>query len=166
MTDTLEESDGDSKLTEKDRADITAEIAQLDAELTQCRESPLFRDMRQRRMLLTGELAAGQRLRVSDDCKAWYDFQILPREADLGGGWSLHLLKDGVEVGGGVFPVQQDEAVGAVWWKSLGYDETALWLGRAKVRTSAGAYLAYRTDQAWHHAAHRAGDWLDRRPTD
>ena len=31
--------------------------------------------------------------------------------------------------------------------------------------TSAGAYLEYLTDQAWHNAAQSAGEWLDSRPT-
>lgn len=33
-----------------------------------------------------------------------YNYEILPRPVELGGGWRLRLLEDGVEVGGGVFP--------------------------------------------------------------
>jgi hypothetical protein len=33
-----------------------------------------------------------------------YTYDITPRSAELGGGWRLQLLEDGVEVGGGVFP--------------------------------------------------------------
>jgi len=33
-----------------------------------------------------------------------YSYDITPRSAELGGGWRLRLLEDGVEVGGGVFP--------------------------------------------------------------
>lgn len=33
-----------------------------------------------------------------------YSYEILPRPFELGGGWRLRLLEDGVEVGGGVFP--------------------------------------------------------------
>ena len=33
-----------------------------------------------------------------------YSYRIEPRPADLGGGWRLQLLQDGIEVGGGVFP--------------------------------------------------------------
>lgn len=33
-----------------------------------------------------------------------YSYQIDPRPEALGGGWRLHLLEDGEEVGGGVFP--------------------------------------------------------------
>jgi hypothetical protein len=33
-----------------------------------------------------------------------YTYEILPRLVELGGGWRLRLLEDGVEVGGGVFP--------------------------------------------------------------
>lgn len=164
MTEHYDDDGNSTILTDEDRTHITAEIAQLDAELMQCRESPLFRDIRQRRTHLVDELEAGRRLSLPEDNRTWYDFQILPRQADLGGGWRLCLLKDGVEAGGGVFPVEQDETGSAAWWKSLGDDETALWLARATVPTSAGAYLAYRTDQAWHDAAQEAGDWLDSRP--
>ena len=33
-----------------------------------------------------------------------YSYEITPRPVELGGGWRLRLLEDGVEVGGGVFP--------------------------------------------------------------
>lgn len=33
-----------------------------------------------------------------------YTYEIIPRPVELGGGWRLRLLEDGVEVGGGVFP--------------------------------------------------------------
>jgi hypothetical protein len=33
-----------------------------------------------------------------------FEYEITPRPVDLGGGWRLRLLEDGVEVGGGVFP--------------------------------------------------------------
>ena len=33
-----------------------------------------------------------------------YSYEINPRPVELGGGWRLRLLEDGVEVGGGVFP--------------------------------------------------------------
>jgi len=35
-----------------------------------------------------------------------YAYQISPRPAELGGGWQLRLLENGVEVGGGVFPLR------------------------------------------------------------
>lgn len=33
-----------------------------------------------------------------------FSYEIKPRTDDLGGGWRLHLLENGVEMGGGVFP--------------------------------------------------------------
>lgn len=33
-----------------------------------------------------------------------FSYEITPRLIELGGGWRLRLLEDGVEVGGGVFP--------------------------------------------------------------
>ncbi len=35
-------------------------------------------------------------------------YEISPRTPELGGGWLLQLFKDGVEVGGGVFPPAED----------------------------------------------------------
>lgn len=38
-----------------------------------------------------------------------FTFKIVPRPEALGGGWRLHLLEDGEEVGGGVFPASTQE---------------------------------------------------------
>jgi hypothetical protein len=79
-----------------------------------------YRDIQHRRAHLDGELEAGRRLPLPEDDISWYDHMIVPREADLGGGWRLYLLKDGVEAGGGVFPVEQDEAAapsGGTSWR-------------------------------------------------
>ena len=35
-----------------------------------------------------------------------FSYEITPRPVELGGGWRLRLLEDGVEVGGGVFPME------------------------------------------------------------
>lgn len=37
-----------------------------------------------------------------------YSYEILPRPIELGGGWRLRFLEDGEEVGGGVFPPEDD----------------------------------------------------------
>lgn len=159
------DDDGDSiLLTDDDRAHIEEEIAQLDSELAQCRDNALFREKRHRRAHLAGELVVGHRLDLHAGDSTWYDHAIEPRKAELGGGWRLYLFHDGVEVGGGVFPVQLDEVAGVAWWDALGVEDRVLWLGRAMLDTAAGAYLAYLTDQAWHDAAQEAGEWLDSRP--
>lgn len=49
-----------------------------------------------------------------------YSYEINPRPDNLGGGWRLRLLEDGVEVGGGVFPPVEGiedakEALQAAW---------------------------------------------------
>lgn len=38
-----------------------------------------------------------------------YSYEILPRPVELGSGWRLRLLEDGVEVGGGVFPPMTED---------------------------------------------------------
>lgn len=37
-----------------------------------------------------------------------YTHTITPRPVDLGGGWRLRLIEDGEEVGGGVFPPDEN----------------------------------------------------------
>jgi hypothetical protein len=37
-----------------------------------------------------------------------YTYEITPRPVELGGGWRLRLLGDGVEMGGGVFPPEDE----------------------------------------------------------
>ena len=37
-----------------------------------------------------------------------FSYEIKLRPVELGGGWRLRLLEDGVEVGGGVFPPVQE----------------------------------------------------------
>ena len=67
MTEHDDDDGNNTILTDEDRTHIMAEIAQLDAELMQCRESPLFRDIRQRRTHLANELEAGRRLSLPED---------------------------------------------------------------------------------------------------
>lgn len=60
-----------------------------------------------------------------------YSYEITPRLVDLGGGWRLRLLEDGVEVGGGVFP-PSDHAENEADALKLAYfdveDEAHAWL--------------------------------------
>jgi hypothetical protein len=96
-----------------------------------------------------------------------YSYTITPRPAELGGGWRLRLLEDGEEVGGGVFPVEQDEAAGMVWWNGLQERERAWWLERAVERgalgTAADGYLSYLLAEAHADAEDTACEWLDSR---
>ncbi|MET3109333.1 hypothetical protein AAKU58_004185 [Oxalobacteraceae bacterium GrIS 1.18] len=48
-------------------------------------------------------------------------YEINPRPTELGGGWRLRLLEDGEEVGGGVFPIEDENPQqGVDWWSRLG----------------------------------------------
>jgi hypothetical protein len=51
--------------------------------------------------------------------KGPYDYGTNSRMAEHDGGSRLRLLQNDEEVGGGVFPVAQDEAAGIVWWNKL-----------------------------------------------
>lgn len=92
-----------------------------------------------------------------------YSYEITARPAELGGGWRLKLLEDGEEVGGGVFPVAQDEAACIAWWNALSEPERAEWLKRAALPAAADAYLLYLRDEAWRDAEDTAQEWLDTR---
>ena len=50
------------------------------------------------------KLIAAAREDVARSRALVYTYEILPRLAELGGGWRLRLLERGQEVGGGVFP--------------------------------------------------------------
>lgn len=45
-------------------------------------------------------------------------------------------------------PPTPDEAAGMDWWNSLGEDARGYWLARANCGTVAGAYAAFKRDQA------------------
>ncbi|BBQ28374.1 hypothetical protein [Aeromonas sp. WP2-W18-CRE-05] len=62
-----------------------------------------------------------------------YRYEIIPRPADLGGGWRLRLLERGEEVGGGVFPLSEyataenaEEAANCAYEDALA--EASAWL--------------------------------------
>ena len=52
-----------------------------------------------------------------------YSYQTEPRPAELGGGYRLRLFENGEEVGGGVFPLSEDEDALAA-----ALDEASAWL--------------------------------------
>jgi len=54
------------------------------------------------------QLIAAAREDVAQSRALVYTYEILPRLAELGGGWRLRLLERGQEVGGGVFPPETE----------------------------------------------------------
>ena len=99
-----------------------------------------------------------------------YSYEITPRPVELGGGWRLQLIEDGQEVGGGVFPIEQEKAEpekGMAWWNELQEKERAWWLEQAVERGAAGtaaeAYLSYLLIEAHLDAEATAQEWIDSR---
>jgi hypothetical protein len=97
-----------------------------------------------------------------------YSYEINPRPAKLGGGWRLRLIQGGEEVGGGVFPIDQERAEpqqGIDWWNELQETERASWLERAVARgasgTAAEAYTSYLLAEAHADAEATAYAWLN-----
>lgn len=93
-----------------------------------------------------------------------YSYTVSPRPAELGGGWRLRLMEGDEEVGGGVFPVEQDAAAGIAWWNALTDAERASWLKRTALPTAADAFLAHLQDEAYADAQATAEEWLNSRP--
>lgn len=155
------DDDGDSiVLTDYDRQHIQEEAAAIDAEIRTSKDLPLIRELGRRQRHLADELQAGHRLPLPEGGER-YDYEIVPREAELGGGWRLYLIEDGKEVGGGVFPAPLDAPAGGAWWDGLDKDQRVQWLARAKLPTAADAYVACLQDEAWHDAVQAAGEWVE-----
>jgi hypothetical protein len=93
-----------------------------------------------------------------------YSYEIASRPAELGGGWRLRLLQDGEEVGGGVFPTEQnDPHQGMAWWNALPESQRALWLHVAHSARPADAYHAFLLAEAYDDAVGEAYAWLNSR---
>ena len=93
-----------------------------------------------------------------------FSYEITPRPIDLGGGWRLRLLEDGVEVGGGVFPVDDETPQqGVDWWNRLQELERTHWLTVAGSAVPAHAWAAYLGQAAFDDAESEAYAWLDSR---
>lgn len=93
-----------------------------------------------------------------------YSYEIKSRPAELGGGWKLDLLQDGQEVGGGVFPVlENDPQAGMDWWNACSEQERAHWLMMAASARPADAYHAFMLAEAYADAESTAYEWLDSR---
>lgn len=88
-------------------------------------------------------------------------YEIRSRPANLGGGWSLKLIENGQEVGGSVFPVEQEDAVAGIgWWNELTEERRAHWLMMAASAIPFAARRAYLLAQAHNDALDEAGVWV------
>jgi len=97
-----------------------------------------------------------------------YSYEITLRPVDLGGGWRLRLLEGSEEMGGGVFPIDQERVTsqnGIDWWNDLQEKERAWWLEQAIERGAQGtateAYLSYLLIEAHLDAEATAQEWID-----
>jgi hypothetical protein len=93
-----------------------------------------------------------------------YSYEITPRPVELGGGWRLRLLEGNEEMGGGVFPIPEDDPQASItWWNNLSEVSRAHWLMIAASTQPADAYRAYELDEAYADAESTAYEWLDSR---
>lgn len=88
-------------------------------------------------------------------------YEIGPRPAHLGAGWNLKLIDNGQEAGGGVFPLEEeDAAAGMAWWNALTEERRSHWLMMAASAMPAAARHAYLLAQAYNDALDEAGAWI------
>ena len=93
-----------------------------------------------------------------------YEYEILPHSRAPVDGWCLRLLAQGLEVGGGIFPLApEDPQIGATWWNDLTPDMRGHWLRMADQFPAADARRAYRLSQLYDEAETTAYEWLDTR---
>ncbi len=95
-----------------------------------------------------------------------YTYEVLPRSAELGGGYRLQLFEDGVEVGGGVFPLAwaDEPQNGLAMWDDMSVEFKAHWTAVAGSMVPADAWLVYLTQEALGDAVEEAEEWLATRP--
>jgi hypothetical protein len=88
-------------------------------------------------------------------------YEIHPRPVGLGAGWSLKLIENGQEVGGGVFPIQEENAsAGIAWWNELTEEKRRHWLMMAASAMPAAARHAYLLAEAYNDALEEAEAWV------
>lgn len=163
----MEEYDDDGDcitLTAEDRAQIAEELASYDTELIHLGSNDLATivELGRRKRHLAEELKAGRRLPIAE-YTGRYDTEIIPRAAALGGGWRLFLLDNGLEVGGGVFPVTTDAQSATAWWETLNAEQRRYWQNKLVAADPQRSHLAYLLEEAWFDAVDAAGEWLETR---
>ncbi len=88
-------------------------------------------------------------------------YEIHPRPADLRAGWNLKLLENGQEVGGGVYPIEEENAsAGIAWWNGLTEEKRRHWLMMAASAMPAAARHAYLLAKAYNDALDEAEAWV------
>ncbi|WP_455285766.1 hypothetical protein [Cupriavidus necator] len=94
-----------------------------------------------------------------------YQIEIIMRHAQVGGGWRLSLIEDGVEVGAGRFPADPDAdpEAKAAWLTALDDDERADWALRAGSYEPGQMWAKFLSDQAYAAAEAEGRAWLGSR---
>lgn len=88
-------------------------------------------------------------------------FEIVPRPAVLGSGWTLTLLENGEEAGGGVFPIPDEPPeAGMAWWNAMTHEQRTYWQMMAVSAVPADARRAYLLAEAYADARQEGKSWV------
>lgn len=90
-----------------------------------------------------------------------YSYMITPRPSGLGGGWCLHLLKDGDEIKTSAFTLPLGHHLEIIrWWNGLNEEDHAYWMRWADSMIPAEVYRAYFTADTYEKALREAEAWI------
>lgn len=95
----------------------------------------------------------------------FYDYALVSRAPNVGGGFHLMLLIRDKEVAGREFPADRDAdpQAGIEWWNGLSDAERAHWISVSKSTVAADAWGAYLTAKAEIDAIHEGKAWMESR---
>lgn len=90
-----------------------------------------------------------------------YSYMITPQPSGLGGGWCLHLLKNGDEVRTSAFELPPGNYLTIIqWWTGLTEEHRAYWMRWAESMNPTVVYRAYFTSETYEQALREAETWV------
>lgn len=90
-----------------------------------------------------------------------YSYMITPQPSGLGGGWCLHLLKDGDEIKTSAFTLPPGNHLAIIqWWGGLTEEDCAYWMRWAESMIPAVVHRAYFTANTYEKAFREAEAWI------
>lgn len=90
-----------------------------------------------------------------------YSYMITPQPSGLGGGWCLHLIKNGDEVKTSAFMLPPGNHLNIMkWWNGLAEEDRTYWMKWAESMNPTVAYQACFTAETYENAVREAEAWI------